>query len=149
MSDEVIIPSLFLFLLPYEKSGQHLLRVVSLQLSTAAALAIYYYHSIETAFLKVTYNHLIAKTTACFQSFSLFGREQLLLLRKAITTSFLTLKPALDSSIVFWLHTYLPEVHCAVENAHTLASDKGLSSRSVSFLCEWDTTTDLTNVGII
>lgn len=59
-------PSPFLFCPPHEKSGQHLLHVLFLQLFTIAALAIYSYHYIETAFFMVIYNHLTAKPQPVF-----------------------------------------------------------------------------------
>lgn len=97
-----------------------------LQLFTIAALAIYY-HSIDD--FKVIYNHLIAKSQPVFRPSPCWQRISTASQKGSYHLS-LDLKPTLDSSILFWLYTYLPEVHCAVETAHILTS-KCLSSQSL------------------
>lgn len=114
MSYQVIVASL-------SSSGYHMKRMVNIcyncLLQQPLQSGLNAYHSNKTAFLKVTY--LVAKAIAFFST-----EDKYLVLRNVVTASFLNLTPALDSLTVFWLDTYLSEVHCAEENARIFKSER-------------------------
>lgn len=95
-------PSLLSSYANHMKSGQHLLCLVSSQLSTRAAFAIWSPLSFYgNCFLEGHPQLWLPKPQPLFSPCLCSAEDNCLVLRKVVTTSFLNLKPAMDSLTVF------------------------------------------------